>query len=983
METEMLVDWRKDSIEEVRMKKAFFLFLFMMMLSAAVVAQVKSGDIYGKVLMADGTAIPGVRVTLTGTSIAPSETVTSENGNFRFLQLPPGDYDLKFELEGFKTLLRKNIRIDIGKTVTVNIPMEVGQLQEQVLVTARAGSIDTRKTTLQATFTKDDIAALPTARNPWTVLSALPGVQVDRVDVGGADSGQQSNFLVGGGVMDDTVWNVDGANITDPSAIGAAPAYLNVNTFEEIQMTMGANDITAQTGGVQLNFVTKRAGNRVSGDFHMYVEDKAWEMKQTPTAYMTANDLVIPGVNRLYQYGIDVGGPIVKDKVWWYGSWAIQDIHKRAETNVEDATWLASGYAKLNFQLGNTTGDFHMSNDAKKKWGRPAVAISQQNNGSLWDQDGPSSFYYGGLSQTFGKLMLEAKVIYSDGGFVLDPRGANINPATGHNEGADTRWVENANFLYDSYEHYITNRNTIALSLHGNYFQEKTLGGDHEIRFGVDYYNGNTTTQSLYANQRQLYIYPDGHNWIDIHPDYVVNVNFKRYSAFLQDTINFGRLTAIVGLRYDKEMGAVNPLTQPAFTWYEPGSPYDGQPMFTDFIKPLEVKSRVKASAAWSMLSPRLSMTYDFGGDGKNVLKLAAGRYMSQSGNNLAGNYVPRRYGSADWYDANGDQIPQFSEVGALYDYSRFVSVDPQTGLNRVRYADDYNSPILDELTLSFDKGVGEDLVFNLTGFYKRTHNLTQDIESRSRKLLVYKGYFENGALETQANYELKYTTVGGVVTPYYEQIEAPYGNYYYNLKNSDYRYLGAQFMFSKRLSKHWMMNASFTYQDWKRHWAKEDLVDLTNYDFFNGGVVAPASEGSGISDLFINSRWLAKLTGLYQAPWGINLSGFIQVREGQPQPAARQLSLSQGTTYVYRLGQKFGDERLPVLWIANLGLEKTLKIAENSAVTFSVDWYNVTNNQIVIKDKIKIGDTYPTGGLEPTMWTNAGLFQFGVRVKF
>jgi hypothetical protein len=206
--------------------------------------------------------------------------------------------------------------------------METTTLKEEITVSGRVGAVDTRKAGVGMNVDKQWVESIPTARNPWTVLAALPGMMVDRVDVGGADSGQQSTFYAGGGISDDTTWNVDGANITDPSAIGAAPAYLNINAYDELQVNLGANDISAQTGGVQLNFVTKRAGNRTSGDFHLYVEDAKWEMKQDLTPYMVRRHWVVPGVNRLYQYGVGLGGPIVKDKVWWFGSWAIQGIHK-------------------------------------------------------------------------------------------------------------------------------------------------------------------------------------------------------------------------------------------------------------------------------------------------------------------------------------------------------------------------------------------------------------------------------------------------------------------------------------------------------------------------------------------------------------------------------------------------------------------------------------------------------------------------------
>ena len=107
-----------------------------------------------------------------------------------------------------------------------------------------------------------------------------------------------------------------------------------------------------------------------------------------------------------------------------------------------------------------------------------------------------------------------------------------------------------------------------------------------------------------------------------------------------------------------------------------------------------------------------------------------------------------------------------------------------------------------------------------------------------------------------------------------------------------------------------------------------------------------------------------------------------MQAREGYPQPLRRRVGLSMGARYLYREGYKAGDERLPTLWILNLGLEKTLKISDTVTATLVVDWYNATNNQTELKYNLAIGADDP-GSPEPTMWSNAGLFQFGVRVNF
>jgi hypothetical protein len=968
------------------MRKVLVVLLALAILPVLSFAQVRGGDIYGSVVLADGSKVPGVLITVTGDKIGKLTTISSERGNFRFLSLPPSvGYELRCELEGFKTVIRKDIELSLGKSVTLNILMETTTLKEEITVSGRVGVIDTRTTQVGVNVNKEWIESIPTARNPWTVLSALPGLMVDRVDVGGADSGQQSVFYAGGGISDDTTWNVDGANITDNSALGAAPAYLNINSYDELQVNLGSNDISAQTGGVQLNFVTKRAGNRTSGDFHLYVEDEKWEMSQDPTQQMIDNDFVVPGILRLYQYGVNLGGPIVKDKLWWFGSWAVQDIHKRTESTVEDATWLVSGYGKLNFQLGNTSGDFHVSYDAKLKWGRTAWSPAQQNSGSSWDQDGPGYLYYGGLSHVFGDLMLNVKAVYTDGGFVLDPRGADVNPANGHNEGADmlvTDWSRIDNAI----DHYGTNRNSISIAFDGNYFLESALGGDHEIRFGVDYFTADTTTFDLYPNQRYLVAYT-GHpdwNYIDIQSDYRTDVNFKRISAYIQDTVTWGKLTASFGVRYDKETGGVNPLVQPAFTWYEPGSPHHGEVLWPEWNTALEITEPFTPDVAWTLISPRISFTYDIAGDGKNVVKLSAARYMGQSGNTIGSAYTPWRWADVGWNDANVDFQVTYDELGDVYTNSAFLSQDPNTGLNTVQWDPDYNTPLLDELVLKFEKALTDDLALAFSGFYKKRHNLNIDYTTRGRFSDVTKRILADGSIETKDNWvTIGNTNVAGTQVPTYERTDNGIGAYYHNLDKAYDTYLGLQFVMTKKLSSKWMANLSFTLQDWKRHRFEEETLDMNNFDFYNEGQMAESTSGSGLSDIFVGSKWMVKLTGMYQFPYGISLTTFFQAREGNPQPLRNTARLNQGQIYLYEGNSKLGDRRLPTFWMLNLGLEKTFKITDIVTTTLCIDWYNATNNQIELKHNLTVGAELDPDEPTPQMWTNAGLFQFGVRVNF
>ncbi len=145
-------------------------------------------------------------------------------------------------------------------------------------------------------------------------------------------------------------------------------------------------------------------------------------------------------------------------------------------------------------------------------------------------------------------------------------------------------------------------------------------------------------------------------------------------------------------------------------------------------------------------------------------------------------------------------------------------------------------------------------------------------------------------------------------------------------------------------------------------------------------GVVARVAPGPGDTH-FVNSNWQLQASGLYQLPWDVNLTAFFTARQGNPAPQRQLALLNQGPVYFYRSADnRLGDERLPVFWMLNLGLEKTLKINDSVNATLCLDWYNATNNQIALKNQGGAGAMEePT----PIMWSNAGLFQFGVRVNF
>jgi len=230
--------------------RKYLTILCVLLLAASLTAQVRTGNVYGRVTDADANPLPGVTVTLMGSLTAPLTSISSAEGRFRFLSLPPAsDYSVKAELEGFKTEVRENIIVVVNSNVEINLTMELSTLEEQITVMAVTPVVDTKKTSVGANVTQDIMQSLPTARDPWVILAMTPSIMVDRENIGGSESGQQTGYTARGSTSGaQNVWAMDGMVITDPSAIGASPSYYDFDAFEEMNIQVCGADVTVQTG---------------------------------------------------------------------------------------------------------------------------------------------------------------------------------------------------------------------------------------------------------------------------------------------------------------------------------------------------------------------------------------------------------------------------------------------------------------------------------------------------------------------------------------------------------------------------------------------------------------------------------------------------------------------------------------------------------------------------------------------------------------
>jgi hypothetical protein len=434
--------------------------------SASAVSAQGVGSIFGKVVDASGGVLPGVTVTVAGPRLQqPLVAQTSASGTYQFPTVPIGTYSVTFELQGFKKAVRQNIIIDTGFNARVDHSLEVGALSEEVTVNAESPVVDLKKTTVGAVFDKDILEKIPSARDPWQIINMAPGV-IAGLNVGGSSSGQQVG-LESRGTNDNVQWNLDGANITDLSS-NSSVMYYNFDSFDQIQVNNGGGDVTVQSSGLNINLVTKSGSNVFKGTFNTtYENDGMQGSNVTQSLFEKGSGGFLSGapIHEISVYSIEAGGPIVKNRLWYWGAADRQDINagvvnffdpgkgalcgdliaaqrtgSSALANAinfdnlgqvqkclqNDKTLIKNLQWKINYQLTNAhTFQYGFVSDEKYRNRRGASATTapeattQQTSDKPWHLPIPSHT----LQHTWvasDKLVFNSSFNYTGGGFFLD-----------------------------------------------------------------------------------------------------------------------------------------------------------------------------------------------------------------------------------------------------------------------------------------------------------------------------------------------------------------------------------------------------------------------------------------------------------------------------------------------------------------------------------------------------------------------------------
>jgi len=976
------------------MRRLKVVLVVMLFLSAVIGANAQimsreTGSLRGLVKDTDGNPIPGVSLTLTSPAMMGTATDVSRNdGAFRFVLLPPGDYVILAELKGFQSVRQENIEIRLGLTVTLNLTMPLTAVEEEITVVGTAPVVDVRASTTEVLLKAEMLQNLPIGRNLGAVITLTPGTV--------------SSTNVKGSTAAGNTYSIDGLNANDPCQQQLA-IPINFNLMDEVEvMTGGMPAEVGTTSGGYVNVVTKSGGNKFSGLAQIYYTNK-----DLTGAVLPAEELAAMGIGKpssaVWSYDLSgsVGGPILKDKLWFYADGrygASKTLTAFIPYTAPDGTYYDNDYdhdaynfaafLKLTYQLSKSLkfslmGNMQRAytNNRNNAW---YLAFDMGQKDDPWANDA---------------LTMAANWVIDPNTF-LEVRGgyANVDATIlmTRPELTDITWN------YDGYTGYYwgtgyrganewTGRPSYQASAHLTRFQDNFLGGDHELKAGVEvqtgadswaiwknnpldrfWYNGDPYAwTAIYGDWIRPY-YGDGYIGMELFGSdehgYQADANFLKLGFYFQDSFTIkNRLTVNFGLRYDIANGWLPDIhhSQSGGWAYELGE-FAIAPYTTGNFNPYAAFDMpgVDDLINWTIFSPRIGLTYDLFGNGKTAVKFHYGIY----GDNIWASFFefvhPLRWKTFyfNWWDENGNGQPDAPSQGDYYELNWWWG-NPETMLREnwiTGVSQDIKAPFDHQIVVGIDHELFKNFKVGLNYMYKHHKNMVDDALMN----LDTGEYWYNPNTSPGNQYWVPFTTTvpavgttfpAQTVTMYFMSNDAP-SNYIMqvtNIPEAFRKYSGLELTFEKRMSDGWQLGGSLNYS---KTWG--------NVAGGYGDIHGYASSGND-ANWFVNAGGrtaedrpiVIKLFGTFDVPFGFLASFYYQAVSGTPWARsvtiqapvawAEANNVNIDNTYSVALEQN-GTRRYNTWQNMDFRLEKEFKLGRFGKIGIFADVFNLFGNLYV-----------------------------------
>jgi hypothetical protein len=649
-----------------------------LLLPATVFAQ---ASLTGTVRDASGGVLPGVTVEAASPALIEKVRtgVTDGSGQYRIVDLQPGTYTLTFTLPGFNTVRREAIELTGNQTLTIPIEMRVGGLQETITVTGETPVVDVQNATRQLVMSDELIQTIPATRAAGALLNATPGIVVG--ETGAAISptmtafNARSSTINSGSVAGEGRYAINGFPLTAARSGGFASVVYDTVNAEEVAVTVGGGLGESDIGGPLMNIVPKSGGNSLSGSAFLSTAGE-WSSGNNITSELQAlnpNLREAAGVINAYDYNVSLGGPIVRDRLWFYGS------YRKLDTAVPQDGIVANRYAgdpthwdwapdenvtsrllqgrsmiigRVTGQFGKNRVRFYSERQARcegstltlqgegcHKRGENWIGLGNNQAPTQMSPEATSTagrgyfdvpFYVNQATWTntaSNKLLFDAGIQYfryqpifghppPDGitNLIAVTQQSNaINPATG------IRFAPVANYRYRAVESWGPAKGDTD-DINGSM---SYVTGAHNMKVGYQYRMLDLQDDDL-ANDTLL-----GYRFNGLTPNAVSyrlpemgrRTITKTHGIYLQDTWTMNRLTIQGALRWDRASSY---------------APVEGNGTFgkTSFLNPQPITiQETKGVDAYNDITPRVGVAYDVFGNGKTAIKLNWGKYLAYAAN--------------------------------------------------------------------------------------------------------------------------------------------------------------------------------------------------------------------------------------------------------------------------------------------------------------------------------------------------------------
>ncbi len=606
--------------ESIRVRYTVVILAIALLATSGVMAQTASGRLQGTVVDNNGEALPGVTVTLQSPELigGPRTAITDAGGSFSFVALPPGTYSVRSVLDGYMTQERTDVKVNLGGTAIIGIQMPAGKFGGEIEVTAETPVVDPTQVNTEQVFDQSYLKNAAVGSGNRSYQSILGQT------AGAVGTGNPSVF---GSTLGENVYFIDGMDTTDPvtSTFGT---NFNYDAIQEIQFqTSGFEAEYGRATGGFVNLVTKSGGNSFSGTFDIRYRD---------TSFYENGDHFDKNRNKTESRitGITLGGPIVRDKVWFFVSY--QNSHTKLTPANAYTTRLFEG----NYYMGKATWQVDPSwRVVVRGSGDPADIDNAYQANRLPEATGfqkqGGHIYTGELNGVLSEALLWNAFVG------INRQELNTYPETGDLATPGHYNYDNGLYTDNYMNQQYSNRDRDDYVTSLTYFVDD-FGGSHEFKGGIEYSDlsfktGNCDTGDLVGDK--CYAGQVGYRYYDVLFD-PADPN-SVYPYFLWEDVDAGFATYTGSLKTAYLQDSWRPKSNLTLKL---GVRYDGVNYDTD---------NGKQVADMSKFQPRVGVAWDLTGDSKNVVRANWGRFMHPSALTLPSFAKTQEETSYRWYSCS------------------------------------------------------------------------------------------------------------------------------------------------------------------------------------------------------------------------------------------------------------------------------------------------------------------------------------------